>query len=92
MKAKLYGLAWAFVAILAGVSIYQRGYNDGRRRADIEAEKYWIEAILTRHLGYLVKQDGRESFIEFRHVPKVRRCPVIHRDANGNEIDKGGKL
>lgn len=91
MKAKLYGLAWALLAVITAASIYANAYNMGRRRGEMESEKYWTEAILTRHLGYLVKQEGKPSFIEFRHVPKNRKCPVIHRDAQGNEIDKGGR-
>lgn len=92
MKPKLLGLTVAACVILIAAKLYALGYAKGLHDGSMTTEKRYMEQVLSLHLGYLVKQEGRESFIEYRYVPKVRRCPVIHRDAEGNEIDKGGGI
>lgn len=60
-------------------------YRLGRNKGMMESDKYWTEAILSRHLGYLVHEDGKESYIELRYVPKVRKVPIIFRNDKGEE-------
>lgn len=78
------------IALILGSSFsaYRHGRNAGFKEANVQADKYWMEAILSRHLAYLVKPKNGESYVRFRYVPKVRKVPVIILDENGREVNR----
>jgi hypothetical protein len=90
MIDKLTALVIATAIVVIGAAMYRLGYANGENDGTVKADAQWTSAVVSRHCAYLVKQDGEESYLEWRILPKVRKVPVIHRDKHGNEIDKGG--